>query len=489
MKLRVKVLEFFAGRPVAILNVHTADKINVHVDERVKISKKKNSIISVVDTATRLIKPNEIVVSNEILEELKLKKGSCVEVSLAQEPESTEFIKKKLNCQALKKDEMQKIVQDIVRNALTETEIAYFVSAVYKCGMSSKEVEYLVKAMVGVGRKLSFKGKVVDKHSISGVAGNRTTPLVVSICAAAGLVIPKTSSRAITSAAGTADVIESIAEVEFTEKQIKKIVKKTGGCLVWGGSLGLSPADDKIIQVERILHLDPEPQLLASILSKKISVGSDYIIIDIPYGKSAKVDKKRALSLKKRFESLAKKFNIKLKAVLTDGSQPIGNGIGPLLEIKDLLDILERKEKRPLDLEKKSVFLAAQIFELCGKSKQGQGQKLAQDILDSGKAFEKFKQIIKAQNGAIPKHIGFAKFKQTICAARDGKIKEVDNKKIKMMGVLAGSPMEDTTGLYLYHHVGDKIKKGDPLISIYTESKIRMKDVRKFYKKSEPIVY
>ena len=114
MRLKVKILEFYAGRPVAILNVHTADKLNVHVDERIKISKSGKCIISVVDTATKLINPNQILVSNEIMEELKLKRGDYVDVALAQEPESALFIKKKLSCNVLKKNEIKKIIEDIV---------------------------------------------------------------------------------------------------------------------------------------------------------------------------------------------------------------------------------------------------------------------------------------------------------------------------------------------------------------------------------------
>jgi len=489
VKLKVKVLELLAGRPVAIMNVKTASKMNVHLDERVRISNNGKSIISVIDIATGLLKENEIVVSKEIKSQLQLRKGSSVEVSLATEPISAEYIHKKLKCKRLNQLEITKIINDIVKNALTETEIAYFVSAVYKCGMNIEEIEFLVRAMADVGKKIDFGDDVVDKHSIGGIAGNRTTPLVVSICAAAGLTMPKTSSRAITSAAGTADVMESICKVEFKIKEIRDIVKKTNACFVWGGSLGLSPADDKLIQVERILHLDPEPQLLASILSKKIAIGIDKVVIDIPYGVGAKVDKKSAQKLKKQFEFLGKKFNIKLKAALTDGSQPIGNAIGPYLEIKDIINILGRKENRPLDLEKKAVYLSGEIFELSGKTRKGDGKKLAQEILDSGEAFKKFKQIIKAQKGSIPRKIPIAKFHESMHATKKGKIKSIDNKKMNMMAVLAGSPMDNTAGLYLHKHVKDKVKRGEPLITIHSESKQRLKEAEDYFKRQKPIKY
>ena len=290
-----------------------------------------------------------------------------------------------------------RIISDIVTNSLSEAEIALFVSAMYKEGMNMKETIYLIKAILKSGKSLKLKlknKKIADKHSIGGIPGNRTTPLIVSICAASGLVIPKSSSRAITTAAGTADVVETIAKVEFSMKELEKIVKKVGACLIWGGSLEIVPADEKIISIEKMLNIDPEAQLLASIMSKKLALGAKYILIDIPYGKTAKVTKKKALDLKKKFEYLGKHFKKKLKVVLTKGGQPIGNGIGPVLEMKDILKILKHSEDRPLDLENKSVFLAGCLLEMTGKADKGKGIVLAKQILGSGKAFEKFKEII-----------------------------------------------------------------------------------------------
>ncbi|GAG13471.1 unnamed protein product, partial [marine sediment metagenome] len=258
MKLKVKILKLKAGRPVAILHKKTADKISVNIDDRLSLAKDSKKIISIIDIATGLLKENEIAVSNEIVKSLKLRGGEFIDINLAPHPESTNLIYKKLKCIPLNEKELEKIISDIVKNALTEPEIAYFVSSIYKCGMSIKETEYLIKAIVNTGKTLKLKGKVADKHSIGGIAGNRTTPIIISICSSAGLIMPKTSSRAITSAAGTADVIESIAKIEFSIPQLYKIIKKTKACMVWGGSLGLAPADDKIIQIERLLNLDPE---------------------------------------------------------------------------------------------------------------------------------------------------------------------------------------------------------------------------------------
>lgn len=490
MELKIKLLKWSTGFSVAMLNKETANKIGVHSGDRISMktfSTHPKETMIVTNIITGLVKKDEIAVSSELKAILNLKSGQKVDINLAETPDSLDFIKKKLNGGVLSEKELEKIIKDIVDNSLSESEIALFVSGMYKQGMIFKETIYLIKAILKSGDKLSLRDKfIVDKHSIGGIAGNRTTPIVVSICAAAGLTIPKTSSRAITSAAGTADVVEMIADVDFSVKQLKKIVRKTKGCMVWGGALEIVPADSKIIKIEKSLKIDPPAQLLASIMSKKLAVGSKYIIIDIPYGKSAKVNKKNALVLKKKFEKLGKYFRKKLKCVLTDGSQPIGNGIGPALELMDVIKILNPKEKGPEDLENKSLFLSGNLLEMTGKAKKGQGTEMARQILESGKAFEKFKQIIEAQNGSLQK-IKLAKFKQKIFAKKSGKIKEIDNKKINLLARIAGCPLDKSAGLYLNFHVGESVKKGAAILTIYSESKFRLNQAVKFCKEKKPI--
>jgi putative thymidine phosphorylase len=373
---------------------------------------------------------------------------------------------------------------DIVRNNLTEAEIAYFVSAVYKCGMTIKEISNMTKAIVKTGRKLNLKGQVVDKHSIGGVPG-RVTPILVSICASTGLFIPKTSSRAITSPSGTADAMETLCKVDFNLKEIKQILNKTKACIVWGGSLNLAPADDKIIQVERLLNLDPEAQLLASIVAKKLAVNSKYVLIDIPYGKNAKVTKKEAKLLAKKFMALAKDFNLKMDYYLKETNEPLGNGIGPVLEMQDVLKVLRREDKC-YKLEQRSLELSGKLLELTGKAKKGKGLKLAKKILDSGKALEKFKQIILAQKGSMGK-LREAKFKKDIKSGKVGKIREVELKEINSLARIAGCPLDKHAGLYLHKHINDRIKKGQKILTIYSESKTELNEALKYYKRVKPI--
>lgn len=493
MILRAKIKKWSSGFPVAMLSKETAIRFGLQAKETVFIktlSKPSMEMTAVLDIIEDEMKKDEVLVSDEIVSRLNLKKHQKVDVNIAPVPKSVDLIKKKLGNKELSKNEISQIISDIVNDRLSEAEIALFVAAMYRVGISMKETIYMINAMVKTGSRLSLKNKlIVDKHSIGGVAGNRTTPIVVSICASAGLTFPKTSSRAITTAAGTADVMEAIAKVDFSVKELKKIIKKTNAFIIFGGGIGLVPADSKIIRVEKELSIDPKSQLLASILSKKLAVGSKYILIDIPYGKSVKVTtRKKAEDLKRDFDSLGKFFHKKLKCVITDGSQPIGHGVGPDLELMEILKVLDpsKHEQSPKDLEKKSLFIAGNILEMTGKAKQGKGTELAEKILYSGKAFQKFKDIVKAQSGSL-KRIRYARLKKDVFAPKSGKITEIDNEKINSLARVAGSPVDKPAGLYIYHHVGEIVKKGDKIITIYAETQPRINESLKFFKANNPI--
>lgn len=484
MKLKLKNLELGAGRPVAFLNPNSAKKMNIHVNDRIEISEKNKKLIAVVDIVKGLVTPEEIALSKEATSYLNEKSNQLVEVSPALEPKSTLYLAKKLKGKTLTSSEISEIVNDIVYNALTEAEIAYFVSAVYEYGMNFNETIALTKAMWKTGRTLSWHSKkIFDKHSIGGIAGNRTTPIIVSICASAGVVMPKTSSRAITSSAGTADVMETITNIDFPPEKLKKIVKKTNACLAWGGTLGLAPADDKLIRVERLLNLDPQAQLIASIMAKKLAAGSTHVLIDIPFGEEAKVSKQEAEKLKKLFIKVGNYFKIQIKVLLTDGSQPIGNGIGPILEMIDVLSVLKRQNP-PKDLEEKSLFLAGEILEFAGKAKKGKGKELASSILESGAAYKTFQKIISAQGKKDFSPI-LAKYKAQIRAQHQGSISSIKNKVINYIGRILGCPLDKSSGIYIHKHKSENIKKGDIILTLYSQSSKKLREALD-YLKSNP---
>jgi thymidine phosphorylase len=192
------------------------------------------------------------------------------------------------------------------------------------------------------------------------------------------------------------------------------------------------------------------------------------------------------LRLKKKFEYLGKIFKKKLEVVLTKADEPMGDGVGPALELIDVLNVLNQKKVGPKDLEKKSLFLAGELLEMTGKAKKGKGMEMASEILFSGKAFEKFKEIIKAQKGSLKK-INLGKFKKTMLSKKSGIIREIHNKKINSLARIAGCPVDKFAGLHIYVSTKDKIKKGDKILTIYSESKSRLKEAINFYENKNPI--
>ncbi|MBS3113897.1 AMP phosphorylase [Candidatus Woesearchaeota archaeon] len=486
MKLKVKDIDIASGGPlIAVMNHEDAAMLDLHVMDRIKIKKGEKIETVVVDIAQskKIVPKGRLGVFEEVISSLKLKNNDNVEISIARKPLSLEYIKKKLDGQKLAKEEIDQIVWDIVHNKLSAVELAYFVAACYTNVMTTEETILLTKAMVKHGDVLKLnKHPIIDKHSIGGIPGNRTTLVIVPIIAAAGYFIPKTSSRSITSPAGTADTMEVLANVAFPLKKMKQIVLKTNGCIVWGGALNLAPADDKIIAVERPLEIDAESQLLASIMAKKHSVSSTHILIDVPIGKDAKVKNKfEALKLKNEFEKIGRRLKKHIKVLITDGRQPIGNGIGPALEARDVLWVLKRDPRRPIDLEKKCMMMCANIFSMAGLK---DGYKKALEILNSGKAYSKMVEIIKAQNGneIAAEDIKIGKYSHDVLSSKSGRVIAIDNMLISRIARIAGAPKDKGAGIYLYKHVGYKVKRGERLFTIYSESKHEfeyVKDVAK----------
>jgi len=486
MKLKIRDIDISSGGPlVAVMNKEDAAALDLHVMDRIKIRKNGRIETAVIDIAqsSKVVPKGKLGVFEEVISSLKLKNNDQVDITIARKPLSLDYIKKKLDGQRLSKKEIDQIVWDIVHNKLSAVELTYFVAACYTNVMTTEETILLTKAMVEHGDVLKInKYPVIDKHSIGGIPGNRTTMVVVPIMAAAGYYIPKTSSRSITSPAGTADTMEVLANVTFPIKKMKEIVLKANGCIVWGGSLNLAPADDKIIAVERPLEIDAESQLLASIMAKKYSVSSTHILIDIPVGNNTKVKSMAgALKIKREFEKIGRRLRKHIKVLITDGKQPIGNGIGPALEARDILWLLKRDARRPLDLEKKCLFMCSHIFAMVGVSN---GYKKAKDILDSGKAYLKMLQIIKAQGGKeiAAEDIKIGRFSFDVLSAKSGKVSFIDNHLVSRIARIAGAPIDKGAGIYLYRHLNDKVKRGEKLFTIYAESKRELeyaKDVAK----------
>lgn len=487
MLLRLKAKDMnisTGGLSVAVLNSADALLYDVHPLDRLRIINQDKVEIVVVDITKddRIVPKGVIGLFDEAMTKLSIAEGTIIEVEMARKPRSLDFIRKKLDGKNLTFNEYKDIISDIVHNRLSDVELTYFVAACYCNPLSDRETVYLTKAMTMEGQILKVnRYPIVDKHCIGGVPGNRTTMILVPIVAAAGVTIPKTSSRSITSPAGTADTMEVLCDVCIGFKRMKEIVEKTHGCLVWGGALNLAPADDKIIQVEKPMVIDAQSQLIASIISKKLSVSSTHILIDIPFGVGAKVETRyQANKLKNAFNSLSHKLGVSIKAIITDGSKPIGKGIGPALEARDVLWLLQGHKNMPNDLKEKSIMMAGIILETAKKAKKGKGRILARRILESGRAYEKFIEIIKEQGQKIisPYKIPLAKFRFSVKSKISGKVTRIDNKVISRVARVAGAPVNPYCGVYLNKDVGDRVKKGETLMIVYAGCTDRLKHTK-----------
>lgn len=402
-----------------------------------------------------------------------------------------EAIRKKLVGKELNYKEIYAVMDQIAEDRLGDILTTYFVASGYSEGFTDEEIYYLTKAMVETGEKLHFKGIVADKHSIGGVPGTRATMIIVPIIASAGFKIPKNSSRAITTPCGTADAMEVLAKVVFSKEEIYDIVEKTNGCIVWGGSFKIAPADDDIIRIEEPLLFESFDKILVSVMAKKVAFGSNHVVIDLPYGETVKVHKiEDAKILERKFKYLARKFDIKLEAIINNTKEPAGQGIGPLLEAKEALKVLEQTEDRSLELEKRSVDLAVTLLDICladagekmvreMREKYKGTKEWVYDLLKSGKALLKMKEIIKAQRGdssikSSDLHPG--QYSSDIKSEKSGKISLINNKNITIIARILGAPQDKASGLFLYKRLGEKIERGEALASLYSESRYKLKE-------------
>jgi len=417
-----------------------------------------------------ILQPGEIGLGEQAFRRLGQAEGDDVEIEQALPPASLEYVRRKIDGDTLSDSEISAIIGDISHHLYSPMEIGAFLVA---CAgfMSTQETLAMTRAMIDVGSRLQWNSPlVVDKHCIGGIPGNRTSMIVVPIVAAHGLLIPKTSSRAITSPSGTADTMEVLANVDLSGPQLSSIVEKEKAVLAWGGRVNLSPADDVLISVERPLRIDTYDQMVASILSKKAAAGSTHIVIDIPIGPTAKVRSQvEAVRLRKLFEYVARHIGIETEIVFTDGSQPIGRGIGPVLEARDVMAVLRNEADAPEDLRDRALLLAGRVLDFDPAIKGGRGYARALEMLASGAALEAMERLIKAQ-GQQTQKFELGKHQFEVKAEKNGSVRAIDCHRIARIARLAGAPMDKGAGIYLIHKVGDHVRKGDALYRIHAGS-------------------
>lgn len=396
--------------------------------------------------------------------------GSALKISHAPTLPSLSDVRQRMTGKRLPGDAYDRIITDVAAGLYSDVHLAAFVSTCSTLPLDIHEMTSLTGAMVKVGEQLDWdREMVLDKHCIGGLPGNRTTPIVVAILASLGLIIPKTSSRAITSPAGTADTMETLTPVDLSLSEIRRVVDAEGGCLAWGGAVRLSPADDILIRIERALDIDAEGQLIASVLSKKIAAGATHVVLDLPVGPTAKLRSQSvARALAQHMTIVAGEFGLKTRCVFSDGLQPVGRGIGPALEARDVLHVLQKSQNAPPDLRERAISLAGTALELAGAAVPGTGVALAREALDSGSAWTKFQAICAAQGGM--REPPRAQQTVPVTAIRAGRLSAIDNRKLSRLAKLAGAPARPAAGLILHKRLGDEVAFGEPVVTIHAEA-------------------
>ncbi|MFB6088848.1 MAG: AMP phosphorylase [Candidatus Aenigmatarchaeota archaeon] len=488
MKLKALSLDLEAGgKLIVVLNKDTAEDMSLHALDRVKLEYDDQEITAIMDIAEKTVSRDEVGLYRDVYSELDIEEGSEIEVRDAKPPESVEYIKEKVSGRSLSHSKVRSIVRDVVDGNLSDVELTSFVTSLDLNGVSLEEAEFLSRSMAEGGDILEMdRHPIYDKHSIGGVCGDKTSMLLVPIVAYAGLTIPKTSSKAITSPAGTANRMGVLTDVELDLDEIKETVNKTNGCIVWGGAVDLAPADDLFIQVEYPIGIDP--LLLPSIMAKKKSVNAGYVVIDIPTGRGAKIKTiEEAQELAEDFIELGKRLGIEVKCASTYGEQPLGYAMGPALEAKETLETLNNISKTP-DLVEKVTSLAGILLETSGEK---DGKKKAMQILKNGNAEKKFREIINTQGGdpnINAKDIQLGEKTVDIKSKDKGRVLWLSNPIMRDIARKAGAPKDEGAGVLLNKKMGDKVKEGEKLFTIYSESSSKMDSALEIVENDNPFL-
>ena len=392
-----------------------------------------------------------------------------------------DIIEKKKNNEKLEYKEIEYMVNSYVKGKINDKTMSDFVWQIYYNGLNIEETYFLTDVMIKSGETIdlsSLNKPVVDKHSTGGV-GDKITLIVSPIVACAGVCVPKMSGRGLGLTGGTVDKLESITgyKLNLTKKQFLEELDKVG-CAVISQSEKIAVADKKIYALRNeIGAVDSIPLIASSIMSKKIASGSDVIIIDLKVGKGAFMKNiKSATKLAKTMVKIGEYYDKKVICTLSDMNIPLGRNIGNALEVKEAMDFFDGKyDKRLYEL---SVYISSLMISSAKKISFTNAKKLVINLLESGHAKNKFYEWIKSQGGNIHKLKDKAK-KVDIISTKTGYVNSIDSNLIAELVFNLGAgrvkktdPVDYAVGVTLNKVIGDKVKEGEVLGTIYYNKKL-----------------
>lgn len=410
-----------------------------------------------------IVGTDEIGLSQKAFRALEVSEGTAVRIERMPTPESLEALRMKIQGKPLGEPQYEMVIRDVVEDRYADREVAAFLVTA-AASLDDSEVEALARVRARFAEKLVWDESIVaDKHSLGGIPGSRITLIVVPIVAAHGIAIPKTSSRAITSAAGTADAMEVLARVDLDVREVRRTIETARGCIAWNGRLNHSPIDDVMNAITRPLGIDSVRWSVASILSKKLAAGATHIAIDVPVGPRAKTrTPDEAEELVRLFETIGRHLGLVVEAHPTDGSGPVGRGIGPALEVRDVLQVLENNPAAPADLREKALFFAGRILAWDPAIGVAGGRRRAQELLETGAARAALERIVTTQGRQVPQ-VRLAPLAREVRATRSGTVDAIDGWRIAGIARRAGAPADKGAGIDLLQPVGARVSAGEPL--------------------------
>ncbi|MDC7788353.1 phosphonate metabolism protein/1,5-bisphosphokinase (PRPP-forming) PhnN [Rhodoplanes sp. TEM] len=424
--------------------------------------------VALADPGT--LAPDSVGLTGEVFERLGLPEGTPVVLTRTPTPASRAALRAKIRGGTLDEADYARVVGDIVEGRYPDSEVAGFLVAADR-GLDDDEVLALARVRASFALRIRWDEPIVaDKHSMGGIPGSRVTMVLVPIVAAHGLAIPKTSSRAITSAAGTADAMETLARVDLDADDVRRVVAQARGCVAWNGRLNHSTLDDVMNAITRPLGLESTRWSVASILSKKLAAGATHVVLDLPYGPRARIKSlAEATTLAQLFERVGAGLGLSVEAVPTDGTAPIGRGIGPALEARDVIRVLENDTAAPADLREKVLHFAGRIiaWDPAVGSREA-ARRRAEDLLGSGAAREALDRIVAAQGAREPIRPG--RLTHTVVAPHAGVVTDIDGFAVAGIARVAGAPLDKSAGIDLRARVGDPVGKGEALFVIHASA-------------------
>lgn len=476
MQMRAKILEIEQGQNEVVLNECEAQEKDFFVGDRVQLKYLDKTATAIIDHSKSFVKPGEIGLFAEVAEKLRCRDGDAVSVEAALRPASLDYVRKKLDGAILADEEIKAIITDLMQQKLSNTELSSFITAVYIKGLSTDETAALTQAIIDSGDVIVPPCKpAASEHSIGGVAGGRSSMIVAPIIASLGICFPKTASRAISSACATADAMEVLAPVALGTQQIIGVLSKANACIVWGGGVNLAAADDKLIQIRNPLRLDPQPLLISSILAKKKAEGAEYVVLDVPVGRGAKVPTvDAARDLARAFEVYGAKLGLRIMVSVSDGSEPLLQTLGPALEARAVVDILSSRGKNGEgSLLEKACLQAGILLHMIRGVTREEGYRIARYQVENGRAWEKMREIISAQGGddnVTPQSIEVGSCRETVFSRTDGRISHVDNHEISRVVRALGGPRDKLAGMIVHVKKGQRISGGEALYELVAKT-------------------